>query len=175
MYRAKLISKVVQDPKLGTIENMSIFENMAFAIKRGQSRTLKPFCNFERIKIFREKLSIANIGLEDRLNEQVSNLSGGQRQILSIMMALLQDPQILLLDEITAALDPVSSEAIMEFTNRIIRKFKLTCIMITHNMTHATKYGDRLLFLKGGTFIKEYNAAAKSKMTSADLALEFIN
>lgn len=174
-YRAKFISKVVQDPKLGTIENMSIFENMAFALRRGQSRTLKPFRNVERTKMFQDKLSMANIGLENRLNEQVSNLSGGQRQILSIIMALLQDSKILLLDEITAALDPASSEVIIKFTNQIIREFQLTCIMITHNMTHAIEYGDRLIFLKGGTFIEEYNTTAKSNMTSADLTLEFIN
>lgn len=173
IYRANLVSKVIQDPKQGTIENMTILENMAFAFKRGQTRGIQLFTNQQRIEVFKEKLSILNIGLENRLNDLVSNLSGGQRQALSIIMAMLQDSKILLLDEITAALDPVSTELIMELTNNIIRKQKTTCIMITHNMMHALKYGDRLLLLKHGAFIKEYDMASRSKMTSADLAAEF--
>jgi putative ABC transport system ATP-binding protein len=155
------------------MEDMTILENMAFALKRGQKRGLQCFATGRRIEIFKEKLSTLNIGLENRLDDLVSNLSGGQRQALSIVMAMLQESKILLLDEITAALDPASSEAIMELTNRILRKQKMTCIMITHNMAHAIKYGDRLLLLKNGTFIKEYDRATKSNMTPAELALEF--
>lgn len=172
-YRAKLVSKVMQDPKLGTMSDMTILENMAFALKRGQRRGLGPFANRARIEMFKEKLSILNTGLEHRLNDLVGNLSGGQRQTLSIIMALLQESKILLLDEITAALDPASSESIMELTDRIVRDQKLTCIMITHNMSHAVKYGDRLLLLKNGSFIKEYDAETKSSMMPAELALEF--
>jgi putative ABC transport system ATP-binding protein len=172
-YRAKLVSKVMQDPKLGTIENMTILENMAFALKRGQKRGLRLCVNQARIKMFQERLSLLHIGLEHRLHELVSNLSGGQRQALSIIMAMLQESKILLLDEITAALDPASSASTMEFTNRIVRDQKLTCMMITHNMSHAIQYGDRVLLLKDGKFIKEYDAATKSKMTPAELALEF--
>ncbi|MCP5369364.1 MAG: ATP-binding cassette domain-containing protein [Rickettsiaceae bacterium] len=172
-YRARLISKVMQDPKLGTMANMTILENMAFAFKRGQSRGLQLFTDKSRIEIFKEKLSILNIGLENRLDDLVSNLSGGQRQALSIIMAMLQEPKILLLDEITAALDPASTETIMELTNHIIREQKLTCIMITHNMSHAIKYGDRLLLLKGGNFIKQYDINTKYQMTPVQLAAEF--
>jgi putative ABC transport system ATP-binding protein len=103
----------------------------------------------------------------------VSNLSGGQRQALSIIMAMLQKSKILLLDEITAALDPASAKTIMELTNRIVREQKLTCIMITHNMSHAIKYGDRLLLLRNGSFIKEYDVETRSKITPAALAAEF--
>ncbi len=172
-YRSKLVSKVMQDPKLGTMENMTILENMAFAFKRGQKRGFRLFSHHERIKMFQEKLRVLNIGLENRLDDFVSNLSGGQRQALSIVMAMLQESKILLLDEITAALDPASSESIMELTHRIVRDEKLTCIMITHNMSHAIQYGDRLLLLKNGSFVKEYGAAAKSRMTSAELVREF--
>lgn len=172
-YRASLVSKVMQDPKLGTIENMTILENMAFAFKRGQRRGLQFFTDQQRIKIFQEKLSILNMGLENKLDELVSNLSGGQRQALSIIMAILQDSKILLLDEITAALDPASARTIMEMTNRIIREQKLTCVMITHNMSHAIKYGDRLLLLRNGNFIKEYDMDNRSKVTPAALAAEF--
>jgi putative ABC transport system ATP-binding protein len=172
-YRAQLVSKVIQDPKLGTMENMTILENMSFALKRGQQRGLQFFANKERIALFKEKLSILNIGLENRLHDLVSNLSGGQRQALSIIMAMLQKSKVLLLDEITAALDPISSESIMELTNSIVREQKLTCIMITHNMSHAIKYGDRLLLLKNGTFIKTYDKNSKSKLTPMNLASEF--
>ncbi len=173
IYRAKLVSKVMQDPKIGTIEKMTILENMAFALKRGQKRGLALFADKYRIERFKEKLRILNIGLENRLYDLVSNLSGGQRQALSIVMAMLQESNILLLDEITAALDPASSEAVMELTNRVVRGQKLTCIMITHNMSHAIKYGDRLLLLKNGAFIKEFDLETRSRMTAAQLAAEF--
>lgn len=173
LQRAKLISKVMQDPKAGTMENMTISENMAFALKRGQNRGLKLFTNGERTSLFKEKLSMGNIGLEHCLDEMVSNLSGGQRQILSIIMAMLQDSKILLLDEITAALDPASSEVIMQLTNQIVRRQKLTCIMITHNMNHAIQYADKILLLKNGIFIKEYSKADITALTSFALAAEF--
>ena len=171
--RAKLVSKVIQDPKLGTMENLTIYENMAFAYRRGQTRSFKFFASEERRALFAKKLAMVNIGLEHRLDEKVCNLSGGQRQILSIVMAMLRESKILLLDEITAALDPASSQATMELTNFIIREQKLTSIMITHNMKHALAYGDRLLLLKNGSFIKEYDKKAKEEMNPLDLAAEF--
>lgn len=171
--RAKLISSVMQDPKMGTMENLSLFENMAFALKRGQTRGLHFFGNKKRTQIFKENLRLLNMGLEDRLHEPVSHLSGGQRQMLSLVMAMLQKSKILLLDEITAALDPASSEATMALTHEMVRAQKLSCLMITHNMTHALQYGDRLLLLKNGVFIKEYDGAVKSKLTPFDLACEF--
>lgn len=173
--RASLISKVLQDPKAGTLENMTIFENMTFAFKRGRKRGLELFSNAKRVSLFKEKLSIVNMGLENRLDEQVSHLSGGQRQVLSLIMAILQDSKILLLDEITAALDPSSSELTMELTDKIVREQKRTCIMITHNMAHAIQYGDRLLLLKNGMLVKEYDAMAKSKLTQSALADQFLH
>lgn len=172
-YRSQYISKVMQDPKVGTVENMTILENMAFAYKRGQKRGFNLFRGSERIEFFKEKLSILNIGLENRMDEYVSNLSGGQRQALSIVMSLLQDSKILLLDEITAAIDPPGSDNIMTITNDIIRKQNLTAIMITHDMNHAIKYGDRLLLLKKGAFVKEFKDDIKSELRVTDLASEF--
>lgn len=171
--RSGMISKVMQDPKIGTMEKMTIYENMAFAFKRGQTRGLTLFATRSREALFKEKLRLLGAGLENRLDDLVSNLSGGQRQSLSVVMALLQESKILLLDEITAALDPSSSDAIMDLTNRIIRQQNLSCIMITHDMGHALKYGDRLLLLKNGSFIKEYSQEAKSKMSMTDLTSEF--
>ena len=172
-YRSKYVSKVMQDPKMGSIENMTIFENMAFAYKRGQKRGFELFQSSNRIELFRDKLSILNIGLENRMDEFVSNLSGGQRQALSIAMAMLQDSKLLLLDEITAAIDPPGSDNIMSITNDIIRAQSRTSIMITHDMKHAIKYGDRLLLLKKGKFAKEFKGDAKSCLTISDLAAEF--
>lgn len=149
--RAAMVSKVMQDPKVGTMENMTIFENMAFAIKRGQTRGLKLFLNNSKKLFFQKKLSLLDMGLENRLNELVSNLSGGQRQALSLIMAVLTGSKILLLDEITAALDPKSSENIMQFVVKIVKEEKLTCIMITHNMVDAVKYGNSLVVLKNGS------------------------
>lgn len=172
--RSALVSKVMQDPRVGTMENMTIFENMSFAFKRGQRRGLMPFfCNSNR-QFFQKKLQMLNMGLDNLMDELVSNLSGGQRQAISLMMSVLADYKILLLDEITAALDPGSSEAIMKLTAKIIKEEKRTCIMITHNMDHAIKYGDRLLLLKNGAFIADYDADAKSKLDYATLASNFL-
>ncbi|MCC8419336.1 MAG: ATP-binding cassette domain-containing protein [Rickettsia endosymbiont of Glossina mortisans submortisans] len=149
IYRAGLVSTVIQDSKVGTIGNMTILENMAFAFKQGQKRGFNLFSNKLRIELFQEKLRMLDMGLENRMNELVSNLSGGQRQALSLIMSALYDAKILLFDEITAALDPGSSESIIKFTTNIIHQKKCTCIMNTHNIAHAIKYGDRLLLLKG--------------------------
>lgn len=169
LYRTKFISKVEQDPKTGTMENMTIFENLAFALKRGQQRGLRPFFNKDRMKLFREKLVPLQMGLENRLDEPVSNLSGGQRQAISLIMALLQEAKILLLDEITAALDPNSSQAIMELTRKIVREQQCTCLMITHNMTDAIHYADKIVLLKHGRFICVYEQSMKAQLTPIDL------
>jgi putative ABC transport system ATP-binding protein len=172
--RSSLVSKVMQDPRIGTMENLTIFENMAFASKRGQKRGLMPFFNDSSRKFFQQKLQMLIMGLEDIMDELVSNLSGGQRQAISLIMSILADSKILLLDEITAALDPGSSEAIMKLTANIIKEERRTCIMITHNMGHAIHYGDRLLLLKNGTFIADYDTDAKSKLSYATLASNFL-
>lgn len=145
--RSKWIAKVTQDPKVGTCENMTIFENMAFAFKRGQTRWCMPISTKKRRLLFQEKLSMINMGLENRLDELVKNLSGGQRQALSIIMIFLTDAKLILLDEITAALDPTAAEQVMQITDTIIRTEKRTCIMITHNEEQAKKYGDSVIKL----------------------------
>jgi len=172
--RSALVSKVMQDPRVGTMENMTIFENMAFAFKRGQRRGLRPFCDNLNRQFFQKKLQILNMGLENLMDELVSNLSGGQRQAISLVMSLLADSKILLLDEITAALDPGSSESIMKLTANIIKYERRTCIMITHNMDHAINYGDRLLLLKNGVFIADYDSDAKSNLNYPTLASNFL-
>jgi putative tryptophan/tyrosine transport system ATP-binding protein len=148
--RSKDIAFVMQDPRMGTMENLSIFENLSFALNRGRSRSLLPFSKRFRIELFTEKLSLLEMGLENRLDEIVINLSGGQRQALSLIMAILTEAKILLLDEITAALDPDSAKNIMALTNKLIREEKRTAIMITHNMIEANQYGDSLMILKDG-------------------------
>jgi putative ABC transport system ATP-binding protein len=164
----------MQDPRVGTMENMTIFENMAFAFRRGQRRVLKLFFDNSSREFFQIKLQMLNMGLENLMDELVSNLSGGQRQAISLVMSILADSKILLLDEITAALDPGSSEAIMKLTAKIIKEEQRTCIMITHNMDQAINYGDRLLLLKNGAFIADYDADAKSNLDYATLASNFL-
>jgi len=171
--RAELIAKVVQDPKIGTMENMTILENMSFAYKRGAKRTLCLFKNEVREKLFREKLAMLNMGLEHKLDEVVANLSGGQRQALSIIMMILAGSKVLLLDEITAALDPKAAKSVIQLANKIIREENRTCLMITHNMSYAIEYGDRTLLLERGKFIKEFTKADKKRLTPALLAAEF--
>lgn len=167
--RATFISKVMQDPKRGAIENMTIYENMAFAFKRGSNRGLRLFSDKSRKSFFQGKLSMLNMKLENRIDELVMNLSGGQRQAVSFIMAILGNSKILLLDEITSALDPVSSESIMQLISKIISEEKRTCVMITHNMSHAIKYGTRLLVLKSGEIYKEYDQEMKLKLTTVKL------
>ncbi len=171
--RAASVSQVMQDPRLGTFENMTLLENMAIAYKRGEKRTLKSFSNKARKHFFQEKLSLLKMGLENRLDDLVSHLSGGQRQALSLIMAIIADSKILLLDEITAALDPKIAHTIMKITNSIIREEKRTCLMITHNMTQAIEYGDRTLVLKEGNFVKELTILDKKYLTPPQLAAEF--
>jgi putative ABC transport system ATP-binding protein len=150
--RSKLIANVLQDPRAGTIETMSILENMAFAQKRGAKRWLFPFGRSR--EFYKEKLSVLNMGLEDRLDDLVTNLSGGQRQALSLSMALVSGCKLLLLDEITAALDPKTATSVMNLVNNIVRNEKITTIMITHNKEQMQEFGDRVMELAGGKLIK---------------------
>ncbi len=171
--RAKMVSIVMQDPRMGTMENMTILENMAFSFKRGQVRGFKLFNNDKRRKLFKEKLSLLEMGLENRMSEMVSNLSGGQRQALSLVMSIIAESKILLLDEITAALDPKIASHVMALADKLVREQNLTCVMITHNMEHAICYGDRTIVLKDGKFRKEYQKAEKAQLTVLDLTREF--
>ena len=155
IQRARLIAHVLQDPSIGTLGELTIFENMVFAHKRGQSRQLLPYAQLYDRKIIKEQLAVLGLGLENRLDEPVKRLSGGQRQALSVAMALTQQPSLLLLDEITAALDQETGNTLMKIINTVVRNKKCTVLMITHNMQHAQEYGDRVLVLKNGQIAEQ--------------------
>lgn len=152
--RAAYVANVFQDPKIGTIGNMSIRDNLNIAYMRGKNRTLKPSCLEERDDFFKNRLRELNIGLENRLDDRAGELSGGQRQALSVIMALISDSKILLLDEITAALDSENSEKILEIIDKNIYKRNKTCLMITHNKDHIGRLGDKVLILQNGRLLQ---------------------
>jgi putative ABC transport system ATP-binding protein len=170
--RAQNISIVQQDPRAGTMGNMTILENMAFALRRGDKRGLSFFITSQKKAFIKEKLSLAGIGLENRLDHKVSDLSGGQRQILSLIMAIAKESDILLLDEITAALDPVMSQSIMRLLRQIIHP-KMIFLMITHDLKQALTYGDRVILLKEGRCLNDYPLTEQSKLTVPDLMKQF--
>lgn len=171
--RAKAMSRVFQDPTKGTSPSMTILENLSLADNKGKSFGLSLGINKKRIEEFKEQLAILNLGLEDKLNTKVGMLSGGQRQALSLLIATLNIPRLLLLDEHTAALDPKTSETIINLTNSIIKEKNITAIMITHNLSHAIKYGNRLLMMHRGKTIFDIGKEEKSKLTKTDLIEEF--
>ena len=145
--RAKFIGRVFQDPLKGTAPNLTIEENLSLAILRGKKRTLNFGINKENREFFKEKLSELNLGLEDRLESKIGLLSGGQRQAVTLLMATLVRPELLLLDEHTAALDPNSQEKILDLTNKIVSEKPMITIMITHNMEHMNRFDARILKL----------------------------
>lgn len=171
--RAVDIAKVIQDPKAATIAEMTIEENMAAALLRAGRRKLLPCINKQRQILFQEKLNVLNIGLEHRLKDLTGTLSGGQRQALSLVMATLASAKLLLLDEHTAALDPKMADKVMEMTETIVRQSQLTTLMITHNMSHALKYGDRTILLHDGKILKELSREEKALLKPCDLAAIF--
>ena len=171
--RAKYIGRVFQDPMMGTAPNMQIEENLALAYRRGRKRGLKwGVTNAER-EIYREKLATLGLGLEDRLTAKVGLLSGGQRQALTLLMASLQTPKLLLLDEHTAALDPATAKKVLELSDKIISDNKLTALMITHNMTDAIRHGNRLIMMDRGKIVLDISGEEKSRLTKADLLERF--
>lgn len=151
--RANFITKVNQDPSMGVCPSLSILENMSMAYKKGTKFTLKKLINKNYIKPIVEKLETIGLGLENKLNTEVKYLSGGQRQSLSLLMATVKSPKILLLDEHTAALDPKTSKIIMDKTQNLIKKEKITTLMITHNLKHAIEYSDRIIMLNKGKVV----------------------
>lgn len=160
--RAKYIGRVFQDPMMGTAPNMQIEENLALAYRRGRKRGLKwGVTNAER-EIYREKLATLGLGLEDRLTAKVGLLSGGQRQALTLLMASLQTPKLLLLDEHTAALDPATAKKVLELSDKIISDNKLTALMITHNMTDAIRHGNRLIMMDRGKIVLDISGEEKA-------------
>lgn len=167
--RAGLVARVFQDPMAGTCESLTIEENMALAYQRGKSRGFGFAINRQLRELFKEKLSLLGLGLENRLTDQMGRLSGGQRQAVSLLMASLQPSSILLLDEHTAALDPKTTAFVLELTNKIVREQKLTTLMVTHSMRQALDYGDRTVMLHQGQVAFDVSGEARSKMDVPDL------
>ena len=156
--RSKYIGRVFQDPSLGVSPSLSILENMSLADKKGESFSLRGLIRRDRIDYYKSLLSSLDLGLENKLESKVKFLSGGQRQSLSLIMATMKKPDLLLLDEHTAALDPKTSKVIMDKTKELIEKSKITTIMISHNMKDAIDYSDRLIMLDRGQLILDVNS-----------------
>ncbi|MBO8157022.1 MAG: ABC transporter ATP-binding protein [Bacillaceae bacterium] len=171
--RSRLIGRVFQDPMAGTAPSMTIEENLAMAYSRNKSRTLKPGVNKKRREYFKEVLKTLNLGLEDRLTAKVGLLSGGERQALSLLMATFTEPDILLLDEHTAALDPSRAELITNLTKEIVSKYNLTTLMVTHNMQQAIDLGNRLIMMDKGQIILDVPEEEKKSLTPEMLIEEF--
>lgn len=171
--RAQFIGRVFQDPMLGTAANMNIEENLALALRRGGKRTLRWGVTKTERERYRGALSILGLGLEDRMTAKAGLLSGGQRQALTLLMATLQKPKLLLLDEHTAALDPTTAAKVLELSDRIVAENNLTAMMITHNMTDAIHHGNRLIMMNAGKIILDISGEEKKKLTKADLLQKF--
>ncbi len=171
--RAKYLGRVFQDPMTGTAATMEIQENLALAKRRGEKRTLRVGITKEEREEFHELLKTLNLGLEDRMTAKVGLLSGGQRQALTLLMATLKKPKLLLLDEHTAALDPKTAENVLETTDTIIRENHLTAFMVTHNMRDAIAHGNRLIMMNEGRIIFDIAGEEKMKLTKQDLMQKF--
>jgi len=171
--RAKYLGRVFQDPMLGTAATMEIQENLALAKRRGLKRTLKAGITKSEVSEYKEMLKILDLGLEDRLTTKVGLLSGGQRQALTLLMATLKQPKLLLLDEHTAALDPKTAAKVLEITDKIVTRDKLTTLMITHNMKDAISHGNRLIMLNEGKIILDISGEEKKNLTVSDLLKKF--
>lgn len=171
--RAIYLGRVFQDPNMGTASNMSILENLQIASRRGDKPTLKWGFNKKNTETFKKILAKLNLGLENRLEQKVGLLSGGQRQAITLLMATLKQPKLLLLDEHTAALDPKTAKKVLEITNEVVTENKLTTLMITHNMRDALKYGNRLIMLTDGKIVVDVRDEEKKKLTIEELLLKF--
>ena len=171
--RASLLGRVFQDPMMGTAATMEIQENLALANRRGLKRTLKGGITKSEIKQYKEMLKILELGLEDRMTTKVGLLSGGQRQALTLLMATLKKPKLLLLDEHTAALDPKTAAKVLEITDKIVTRDGLTTLMITHNMKDAIAHGNRLIMLNEGKVVLDISGEEKKNLTVSDLLKKF--
>lgn len=171
--RSKWIGRVFQDPMAGTAPHMTIEENLAMAFARGKRRGLQMSIKANRRQMFRDSLERLGIGLENRLRAKVGLLSGGERQALSLLMATFTEPEILLLDEHTAALDPARAELITRLTETIVREMKLTTLMVTHNMEQAIRLGNRLIMMDKGQVILDIDEQRKKNLTVEELLGEF--
>ena len=171
--RAKYLGRVFQDPMTGTAATMQIEENMALAARRGMTRSLKAGITAKEREFYRGQLKILGLGLEDRLTSKVGLLSGGQRQALTLLMATIQKPRLLLLDEHTAALDPQTARKVLDLTNEMVTEQKLTALMVTHNMKDAIQIGNRLIMMNNGRIIYDVSGEEKRKLTVEALLRKF--
>ena len=167
--RARYIGRVFQDPMMGTAATMQIEENLALAARRGKARTLRPGITKADREEYIERLKILDLGLENRLTSKVGLLSGGQRQALTLLMASLQKPKLLLLDEHTAALDPKTAAKVLDATEKIVTRDNLTTLMITHNMKDAIQHGNRLIMMYNGHIVIDVSGEEKKKLTVPQL------
>lgn len=170
---SRLIGRVFQDPSRGVAPSMTILENMSLAYNKGKKFNLKAGISKKNISMFKEMLLQLNLGLEDKLNIKVGLLSGGQRQALSLLMTVITKPQLLLLDEHTAALDPKTSERINEITEKIVTENGITTLMVTHNLNHAIKMGNRLLMMHEGKIVLDIGNDQKRNLTVSKLLNNF--
>ncbi|WP_430609633.1 ABC transporter ATP-binding protein [Enterococcus sp. DIV0876] len=167
--RAKDISRVFQDPRMGTAVRLTVEENLALAYKRGQTRGFSTGVKAKNRAFFKEQLASLNLGLENRLTAEIGLLSGGQRQAITLLMATLQQPKLILLDEHTAALDPQTSLTVMALTDQLIRTQQLTAFMVTHDMEDAIRYGNRLVMLHQGKIVVDIAGEQKQHLTVPEL------
>ncbi|MGN0652111.1 MAG: ABC transporter ATP-binding protein [Gemmiger sp.] len=171
--RAKYIGRVFQDPMMGTAATMGIDENLALAARRGEGRSLRTGITKKEREEYHELLKSLGLGLEDRMTSKVGLLSGGQRQAVTLLMATLKKPKLLLLDEHTAALDPKTAGKVLELSDKIVHEHNLTTLMITHNMRDAIKYGNRLIMMHEGHIIYDVRGEEKFHLEVSDLLLRF--
>ena len=167
--RARFIGRVFQDPKMGTCSNLTVLENFAIADNKGKLFGLAGAVSKKRIDYYRELLAQCNMGLEDRMNTPVGNLSGGQRQAIALVISGMTDVDLLILDEHTAALDPKSSETVMELTDKLVKQNNMTAVMVTHNLRFATDFGNRMVMMHGGEAIFDKSGTEKQSVTVNDL------
>ncbi len=171
--RAPYLGRVFQDPMTGTVADMEIIENLAIAARRGKRRGLSWGVKSKERAKYREMLAEFELGLEDRMSTKVGLLSGGQRQAITLLMATLQKPKLLLLDEHTAALDPKTAEKVLELSDKIIKENNLTALMVTHNMQNAITHGNRLIMMNSGKIILNISGEEKKKLTVDELLKKF--
>ncbi len=167
--RSKWIARVFQDPMVGTASELTIIDNFRLAALRTQRKTFRTGVNTLFINIVRDKLSLLNLGLENKLNTIVGRLSGGQRQALTLLMSVMDNPKILLLDEPTAALDPKSSELIIKLSDDLIRQYNTTTLLVTHNIQYASRYGTRIILMHQGNITRDLSGEQKAKLQPDDL------
>lgn len=170
--RARYIGRIFQNPLLGTAGKMSLADNMMICSKKG-AKGLRISLNSKKREEFRERLKVLGMNLEDRLNDNVEQFSGGQRQALTLLMAVMSKPSILLLDEHTAALDPSNADIVMKLTKKFAEEYNLTVMMVTHNMQHALDYGNRLLMMDKGRIVWDIGGGEKSKLTMDGIIQKF--